>query len=359
MKIGIISDTHIGKNLRTNTTMESRQRLKDNIQQAAHSGIDVLEQSGCDIIIHTADLFDKAINDEADILAGSEVAKRCDVVMFGNHDDRNRKDTVSSIGLLAAVEPNTSNSTKFVKSCWEANVMVDVRKGVSLYYIPHCVSQQVFEESLNLIISNSRRSDKNVLFLHCNYDNGLVTDKEQNLNLTEDMADTLLEYFDFIVMGHEHQLSKRKDGRVISVGSTHPTSLSDISDKFATVIDTDTSKVEHHLTWDSSSSWAVDVADFINPTFLTNIANNKVQFIDVVGKASTEMSVAVNDRVSEVWSSSETLIALRTSKIEYASEASTAEEEISLESLPETMLSELEGAAHDLLAEALSAVDQQ
>lgn len=356
MKLGILSDTHIGKSLKTNTTIESRARLKKEIFDTAGYGVELLRQEGADIVIHTADLFDKAVNDEADILDGSLLAGQCDVVMFGNHDDRNRKDTVSSIGLLAAVASGGKSDSWFIPTQWEASFRHENCSGANLYFIPHCVSQQVFEESLLSAARQASHASNNYLFLHCNYDNDLVTEKEQNLNLTEEMADRLLEDFDFIVMGHEHQLAKRKDGRVISVGPTHPTSFSDISDKFVTIIDTETKEVEHHLTWSSKRAWTVDVEDFVR---LTDLADSNVQFIDVVGKADAKVSVEVADTIAKVWKEAEHLIALRTSKIEYIHEAGTAEEEVNLESLPEVMLAELEGETADLLREALSSVESK
>lgn len=203
------------------------------------------------------------------------------------------------------------------------------------------------EEGLNVAI----------LFLHANYDNDLTIGKEQNLNLTADTAESLLEVFDFIIMGHEHQYAERFEGRVISVGTTHPTSFSDVSDKFCVVIDTESRAVEKFCTWFSlDRSDRVDVDDFLTGRFSAESA----QFIDVTGTTDAKNAAAVNDAVSEVWSENEThLVALRTSKIEYASETSDDQQEVtSLESLPEVMLSELTGSARELMAEALESVEQ-
>lgn len=367
MKIGFISDTHIGKSLKTNTTLESRQRLKSSLVAAAEAGINELDKADVDIIIHTADLFDKAVNDEADILAGAKIANKCDIVMFGNHDDRNRKDTISSIGLLAATSSiygdRENDVPTFVPSLWEPGYFFqgyasrNGTYGADIYAVPHCVSQQVFEDSLLKVVSESgsKPNRKRILCLHCNYDNALAAEKEQNLNLTEEMADKLLEVFDFVVAGHEHQLAKRKDGRVISVGSVRPTSFSDISDKFVTIIDTDDDTVTHKLTWSTDLSAKVDVQDLIQPGFADDLMG--VEYIDVVGQAKPEQSVAVTDVANQLWKESENLIALRTSKIEYeVSDSENPAEEVSLDSLPETMLSELTGDTHDLLAEALDSL---
>jgi len=350
MKIGIISDTHIGKSLKTNTTIESRAKLKDKIFKTAREATFLLREAGAATTIHTADLFDKSINDETDILSGSLVAQNCDFVMFGNHDDRNRKDTTSSIGLLKSL----SHSDKFIASRWEPGFSRKKGEDFNLYFIPHCVSQEVFEASLLKAKESAIRSINNYLFLHCNYDNGLVTDKEQNLNLTEEMADVLLEDFEFIIMGHEHQLAKRKDGRVISVGTTHPTSYSDISEKFVTVIDTASKEVKHISTWSMDNSITVDVNEFVSPEFLSKLET--VEFIDVVGEAPTNLAIKVSDAVSEVWKSAGNLIALRTSKIEYQGEETSESVEINLESLPEVMMSELTGEVGEILKEALEAV---
>lgn len=368
MKIGIISDTHLGKHLKTNTTLESRQRLKDRIFDTAIRSANML-QAHANATVHTADLFDRATNDESIIAQGSAVADLCDYVMFGNHDDRNRKDSVSSIRLLKSLAP-TSRGIRYFETNWERNVVMDSKGNAALFFVPHCVSQGVFEECLksaNQCAGETSDQQTHILFLHANFDNDLTADHEQSLNLTKETAERLLEVFDFIVMGHEHQLSKHFDGRLICVGTTHPTSFSDISDKFVTVIDTETKEVEHVKTWSCEDKHlSLDIGTIIRDENFPADAILQIpgildaEFIDIQGDLPAEHSTILNDAVAEIWKNSENLIALRTSKVQYkVGSTETTAEDISLDSLPEVMKGELDGPLRELLEEALGSVGQQ
>ena len=95
--------------------------------------------------------------------------------------------------------------------------------------IPHCRTQTDFEMQLD------QAGSGDILCLHCNYDSPFA-DKEQELNLTRERAEQLLERFKFILLGHEHAAADHFDGRLKIIGSLFPTSFGDVGAKHRALV---------------------------------------------------------------------------------------------------------------------------
>ena len=78
--IVIMSDPHLGTNRGANTTVASRQHLKQTLFKQLDNNLSTYSGPGVTKII-AGDLFDKDTNDEAAILQGMQVMRKCDVIL--------------------------------------------------------------------------------------------------------------------------------------------------------------------------------------------------------------------------------------------------------------------------------------
>lgn len=363
MALAFISDTHLGKTLKTNTTHDSRERLKRKLFDTAKSSIQQAKQMGHSVH-HAADLFDKSMNSEDVIRQGATIMHNLDSIMSGNHDVRNIAEHVSSLGLVAELtgkgcppplwEPAAAQP---VYTCPEQRA-----DGVTIYALPHCISQEVFDASLEM--SHPSRPGKSILMLHCNYNNGLAEDKDQSLNLTEQQAKALLKRFDYIVIGHEHNHATYLNDRLIIVGCQHPTSFSDISNKYWIGLDPWTGKISKYPTWRMEDGYAeLDIQQLLDKDdllFEQKVNLKTVNFVRLTGRLPVERAGEIADVVRSLWAECPELIALRQDNIEFISAAGEKEaESVAIESLPEVMMEELEDEGiKELMAEALEACRQ-
>lgn len=354
-----LSDSHLGKHLRTNTTEASRGRLKKALFNTTIGWAKGHQGDGP--VFHCADLYDRGHNSEEIIMQGLQVSKHLAALVSGNHDARNIKEATTSFDITAA------NFSGVVASpFWEPAYPVELWYDLSVRVdaIPHCVSQAVFDESIALASKQDVSAKGKILILHCNYENPFADERDQDLNITAAQVDALLEVYDLIISGHEHQYCSRHNGRFINVGSQHPTSFNDISDKYAVLVDHEVLKessnpadaVSLQLTWDVSSYCQCDVME----TLAAHEAPlpHGLQFIRLTGELPAERASEVADLVSNLWQSMPNLIAVKQSDITYISTHTESEGDTSdLESLPDTIRSELDHEGmKELFDEALKSV---
>ena len=145
---------------------------------------------------------------------------------------------------------------------------------------------------------------RSILLLHCNYDNGLI-EQESSLNLSKEKAEDLLQYFQYVFIGHEHISRVELGGRLIVVGNLHPTSFSDISDKYYWIWDSVTNQLEKHLIWSQEEGYCL-----LSPDQLDAIPEG-VQFIDIQGEVSQAEMPAYAKRISELWDKYPNLLMVR------------------------------------------------
>lgn len=289
-KVRIITDPHLGLSRQSHTTRESSARLKQELYLQALRVID--DSPYC--VINCGDLFDKASNNEATLLQGYNVARRCRMTLSGNHDELNREGVVTSLAALkemgVAVCAAPDLSTAYFEVVDEA-----------MYMVPHHASQELFMEACLLAANHAsynREGQTSFLFLHCNYDFSLAVE-DNTLNLPSDMAKDLLAAFDYIFIGHEHKPAAYHGGRVVILGNTHPTSFSDISDKFQYTLDLETAELTRELIWSMSNHYVeIPLNSEIPPM-------DGIEFVEVTGVESVANAVEVSQFIQQIWKAAE------------------------------------------------------
>lgn len=231
--ITIYSDPHLGLNLGANTTPASRKALRSFIQMNLNKIIDQARDQE-DAIICGGDFYHTYQNSEEVLYDSLWAASMTDKILAGNHDVVNIADKKGTLDIVATVLDTRVVPCKFGESSYRVvpiNFPPD-KATTHLYLVPHHSTQELFETTLDAARVSAKKSiGKNVLIAHCNYDSKFIKDQVM-LNLTQRKAAYLLDHFDYIVLGHEHNYREDLDGRVIVVGSPHPTAFGDISDKF-------------------------------------------------------------------------------------------------------------------------------
>lgn len=223
--IMFFTDPHIGKVLVSNTTPASRKRLTERLTLAAVEQVNSQKNKGGESVCG-GDLFDKFDNPASVVRDGIRVASKCALVLGGNHDVENSAGSYSSLNLV----DDTLNSdlcspvvmpTYNENSCHRTTV-----KGARIDSVPHHSTQQLFDTTLSSLLDNPKSTVPMILLLHCNYDCDMATN-DTSLNLTRDVAAKLLSVYDYILIGHDHNPKKDFDGRLIVMGSVHPTCFGD------------------------------------------------------------------------------------------------------------------------------------
>jgi len=299
----LFTDPHLGTRRAAHTTRESAKRLTRALFDQAMAVV-----TGKPLPICLGDLFDRAFNDEATLVQGYQVASNCLFTLAGNHDETNREGTVTSLRALREMGIQLSAAPDLSKPFYTAG-----HDGI--YTVPHHASQELFETALFHAAEHAaetRAGKASVLMLHCNYDApDFMQVEDDTLNLSADVAERLLNAFDYIFLGHEHRPATYFDGRVVVLGNTHATSFADISDKYCYTlsIGDDHVSLDKHLIWSASERFReIRFGDEIPD--LTG-----VQFVSVFGIAEADQSVEVSDFVQSIWAAGQDLLAVRNAVI--------------------------------------------
>lgn len=291
--IRFYTDPHIGVERSTHTTPASRIRLKEKIMYKL-TDIESLPDDCRAVCL--GDFFDSDKPNIATIASALAVFERTDLILYGNHDLSNRVDTVSGLQLLnqAYADQDRTRAMTFL-DC-----------SAQLYPVHHHLTQEEFEKTLDKTRPYLGATGKNILLLHCNYESPHDLGPAA-LNLTRETAEQLLSRFDYVLIGHEHQTRTDFDGRLIILGNIHPTSFSDISDKY--FWDWDGKQFKRYKCWSKDKGFAsVSWQDLSDLEFYPEL-----EFIDVVGTANQEHLPAINKMVSDLWSKSDKLLMVRNS----------------------------------------------
>lgn len=247
MKDLVISDIHLQPDRQGGTTVESRAQLERGLFIKLQELIEGIKP---DRVIVVGDLFAKWTVSSATFreLWWTVTSYGIDwVILRGNHDSKSDHDNnISSLELLDAV---TDDRIKVVFSSPE--------KIGDYYFIPHSVTQENFEACLRSI-----PEDVKFVFLHANWDNSFAAESEHSLNLTREQAKEITDRGITIIMGHEHSHNTHLDSRVIVMGCTWPTSISDCEggDKYCLVIEEE-NRIAKHLTWTKEKFSEIHIDD--------------------------------------------------------------------------------------------------
>ena len=290
MKVTLYTDPHLGVDRQAHTTRASAKRLQESLYWQAMS----IVNAGDNPTFCLGDLFDRAFNQERIIAQGIAVASKTRMTLSGNHDETNREGTITSLQLVQEAGCSVCRAPDLSNPYFEH---FDGTKLAGIYMVPHHASQELF---LNACVDAANHAAvhrdglASVLFLHCNYDFPLaITDN--TLNLPAAFAEQLLDSFDKIFIGHEHNGSTHLGGRVVVMGNTHPTSFHDIGDKFIYHLDLETAEYETEIVWREEDMYReIKLGDTI-----PDLAG--VQFVNVIGHDTAANGHEVSQFMAEVW----------------------------------------------------------
>jgi DNA repair exonuclease SbcCD nuclease subunit len=293
----LFTDPHLGTRRAAHTTRDSSKKLTEALyQQALHIATEQ-ENALC-----MGDLFDKAFNDESTLVQGYNVAGLCRATLAGNHDSTNRADTITSLDALKDMGTRIVSAPDLSLPYYDTSLAHD-----GIYFVPHHASQELFETAMFHAAAHAaehRDGLASFLMLHCNYDCGFATE-DDTLNLSPEVAERLTNAFDLILLGHEHQPNTYLDGRVVIMGNTHPTSFSDISDKFVYHLEAETAELTKTCIWSKAASYAELTLGAELPDL------SEVQFVNVVGMAQADGALEVAEYIQSIWKAGPELFAVR------------------------------------------------
>jgi hypothetical protein len=336
MSIWFFSDPHLGLERTSHTTPASRAKLKQRLFEQALNCFRQGEPVYC-----LGDLFDTESNDEAVILQGMAVVNGIDGVIAGNHDCPNREGRKSSLQLIQSVYPDKVISGEVGEPGFDFRW----ENEASVYFVPHMATQQLFDQSLEEVKASTVSQHKvvpTILCLHCNYDSGFA-DNDASLNLTRAKAEELLRVFDYILLGHEHIPRADFGGRLQILGNTHPTSFSDISDKF--VWEFKDGKLIPHKIWDATVGYIRLTWEELLNTPTADWKDEQIQFMEVTGMAPAEKMPEIAKTVSDHWKALPDLLMLRNSVQVAQANLPQADGTVTkLQDLPSRVASELKDA---------------
>lgn len=313
-----ISDTHIGLNRAAHTTPASRERWKRRMVNTAMSA-STSPVGAKGLVFHLGDLFDTCGNQESDLLDGFVLADTCDIVLAGNHDLANRDSKLSSLELLSRFAIRAG----FIQNVpWEC--------AADVCFVPHQRTQQDFEDALR----SASKTGRKVLATHCNYNSPFAT-SDSTLNLSRELAEELLESFDRILIGHEHNTRQDFDGRVTLLGSLFPTSFSDMEDKFYWELEGDV--LTPHLTWSKGRHRVLTWEELLD-----NAALPELDFITVTGRAPAKHLPEIAKAAYRLWKDFPELLAVR-NKVEAESIQVEMKDVTGFRDIPSRISAELTG----------------
>ena len=332
----IFTDPHLGTRRAAHTTRSSADALRQSLYWQAMSIVNGSPHPK----LCVGDLFDKAQNDEATLVQGFNVASQCEMTLSGNHDELNREGVVTSLQALKDMGVPICSAPDLSKPYFTADG--------AIYMVPHHASNELFIEACLLAAQHAsvnRDGQASYLFLHCNY-NFPMKLEDNTLNLPEDIAVDLGQAFDFIFIGHEHNPSEHLDGKVIILGNTHPTSFSDISDKFIYHLEVETAELTKERVWSMDNSYRQlklgdDIPDLEGVQFVEVIGTDKAENAGA-WKASFYKPEGEDNMISDLFA-----VRNKVDVVDALSDVDTDIGSVSVDNLKDTIAKELAGT--DLL----------
>jgi DNA repair exonuclease SbcCD nuclease subunit len=246
-------------------------------------------------------MFDTFSNSEHVLAEAVSIISRTSLVLSGNHDVVNQADKIGSLQMLDRTYQRLLGSGHCLFAEFGKPMAFSwpiLAEDVHVVAVPHVATQTLFEESLNQAMEveiDRRLVGGSILLLHCNYDMSEDWVTETTLNLKSDRAKALLEKFDYIMLGHEHEPAEYLGGRLIILGNLFPTCLGDISDKRIAVMEN--GKLRFEPVWSKASGYAEYAHDQIPDT-------TGASFIRVKGEVEPGDMLEMTQAISRLWKKS-------------------------------------------------------
>lgn len=342
MKIVMFTDPHLGLRRASHTTIRSQRLLRDRLYEQCEEVIrykDELVSEGETVwALCAGDLFDQFSNDEETIEQGAYVAKNCDVILAGNHDESNRTDVMGSLRLLSSITNSDIAISGDVSKPFAGAVDdKSVKSEVSVIYVPHCLTQELFEASIvEAVLMHGRRVEhyhRVLLMLHCNIGNGYgkLEDASSSLYLTPELQEKV-KCFDHVIVGHEHEI--KQVGNIKVLGNIYPVSFGEISDRFYYVYDTETNEFEDRLLFSAEREYGqLEAVELLESD--GKISTDKF-LIEIVGNIKQSEHTSLARAVANFWKTNDHLYAVKKSvEVEKQGEVNARKHDVEARTLPE------------------------
>lgn len=298
MIYNLFTDPHLGVSRKAHTTAESSERLNQALFDAALRAKATTQPNIC-----LGDLFDKTFNPERVVIQGIRVASGPTITLAGNHDETNRVGTKCSLEVVEAAGCEVLRLPDISKHGFSST------KCGQVYLVPHHASQELFLKGLADAQEHADQVEGHkYLMVHCNRGDAIGEHADSTLYISRELEDKLLTTFSRVFYGHEHgsHSNKTEGDEVVSkavvLGNTHPTSFSDISDKYKYSLNTETNTVFRHKIWSKNDHYLeVKLGDVLEP-------NTDIQFVSVKGNGSRSETV---EFIEKCWESFPNAYAIR------------------------------------------------
>jgi len=312
MTLSILNDVHIGAQRSAGTTPQTAHQLRQDLLSAFE---DTLYSVDGDLMI-LGDLFDSQDIAKPDLLRTflilSDWLARSSGTLYlvpGNHDLSKSSLQMSAFELLGGLLTETHNEGRVV-------YMKEAGMTPYGYVIPHVPNQDLFNMELEKV------PECDVLYVHCNYDNGFAACSDHSLNLSKEWAEKLP--VKHIVFAHEHQGGTELGGKVAIIGNQFPSSVSDCLGnmlKNRLVVDvehTSDTTAETHFTY--VTTWEAE-GDFSEQNWRE--LKDTGRFIRVVGDATAGEADDVARTLAKFRSQAKALVITNAVRVEGFSDNET------------------------------------
>lgn len=302
MLIHVMGDLHLGAVPPFSNRVTARRFHQ---YRKAHL-LSLLSRGGSSLNVCTGDFFHRTSAWDSTFTQATMYARNFDFILGGNHDlskDTSKTPALSHMRELLASEKGVR--TRVIK----ASEVYEPEDKVCLTFVPYQLLQEDFIQELDRVRDwTPARSDvPNLLFLHCQVGEpiGFAPDHENYLPM--DKARELLEVFDYILVGHEHNYRTYENGRIITLGSVLPFAFDEMHTKYTHTFDTETRTWARHTVWNSKSFSSVNFKTFLEcPEGFSHL-----QFLELTGTTTPSEQVKLVQALTGFYKTSTRLFSLK------------------------------------------------
>jgi DNA repair exonuclease SbcCD nuclease subunit len=301
-KTYFIGDLHLGAKF-AYSTAATRERFVHK-QKKTIEVLVALEGTLC----FMGDVFDKfqvdvrTFVDAYQLLAGENC--KHNLILAGNHDLSKNSNLQGSLQVLQEI-----GKANFTIGCWQ----VYQQGEREILLVSHCLTQELFDKTIEDIINHPRVSGHRTLVLHCNL--GDWDGKSSENYLTLKQADRLSEVFDLMVSGHQHDYSVHNLSGCFMYfpGAICPMNFGELGDKYILELDDVTNEVVRLKISDLEDApqftdRLIDAADFLGDDLQLE---DDIDFITVFGDTTPSANVEVTKKLQRILATHPTVIAAK------------------------------------------------
>jgi len=230
MRLLHLADTHLGYSAYRRVTEEGVNQREADVYESFRSCIDYALKSKPDLVLHAGDLFDsvrptnRAISVAVEqLLRLSEAGIPC-VVISGNHETPRLRET----GNIFRVFDHLKGVYPVYGNRYEVVALDVCGKRVAVHCVPQCLSREVFEEDMRLVVPRAD-ADVNVVLAHGAV-KGIAEFRMNECNEQYVPVEMLSDQFDYVALGHYHRFTRLGENAFYA-GSTERFSFTEAGDE--------------------------------------------------------------------------------------------------------------------------------